>query len=273
VAIPAGPRDRRRVDPRLHPGAPRNLTAFGPGLRHGADITGPTTLVYMNAKSFPESSASCLSATAASADAMRLRHDADRRPSHLQLDQHLDRFLQDHAHLSSTRVPQQSSPRSPRSGAAANLPTCSRHEDYGVSQRVSRGTDVPGGDVYQSGAGPTRSSNHSAAAARRGRTMSSTGNRRHGSVGAARLAYVEQSAGQTAHNYRQPACSATRSAADQPKRPGRACSPPRQPVRKASLHLFIVRDGVVYTCADRTWLFGSPRTVIAETAGLGIGWS
>lgn len=71
------------------------------------------------------------------------------------LREHLDRFYRSLRYLD-LEIPQspQELARITEEVLERNLPLIGKDEDYWVSQRVSRGPDVPGGDVYES-VGPT----------------------------------------------------------------------------------------------------------------------
>ena len=113
-------------------------------------------VVYMNGEIMPESSA------VVSFRDRSFRYgdggfDTTRTFGHriFKLDQHLDRFYKTMRYLQlDIGVPQKKLAEITEDVLQRNLHLLDAHEDYWVSQRVSRGTDVPGGDVYQS-AGPT----------------------------------------------------------------------------------------------------------------------
>ncbi len=71
------------------------------------------------------------------------------------LQQHIDRFYRSLRYLDlDPGIGPAELTRVTEDVLARNLPLIDEHEDYWVSQRVSRGAEIPGGDVYQS-SGPT----------------------------------------------------------------------------------------------------------------------
>ena len=228
-------------------------------------------VVYMNGEIIPESSA------VVSFRDRSFRYgdggfDTTRTFGHriFKLDQHLDRFYKTMRYLQlDIGVPHKKLAEITEDVLQRNLHLLDEQEDYWVSQRVSRGTDVPGGDVYQS-AGPTLIVECTPLPLKaRAHYFRDGIDVMVPSVRRASPDTINPRA--KTHNYLNLLLGDQEVRRSNPKAWAILLDHRGSLSEGIGSNIFIVRDGVVYTPQDRYVLCGISReTVIEEAAGLGI---